>query len=124
MKNTAHPMKSVDIVFVSCFCSETKYCCTREADDSTHQDIAQPYGKSKDTTQARSVPDGRCRTMDRLCFFSQKRKQQNCPRIVLRYGFQISFRDHRHSILTYQGVHCCTKVCNLQTVRVVIQPEC
>ena len=29
-------------------------------------------------------------------------------------------------ILIYQGVHCCTKVCNLhvlQTERVVIQPE-
>ena len=29
-------------------------------------------------------------------------------------------------ILIYQGVHCCTKICNLhvlRTVRVVIQPE-
>ena len=32
--------------------------------------------------------------------------------------------DHVNPILIYQGVHCCTKVCNLlQTERVVIQPE-
>ena len=34
-------------------------------------------------------------------------------------------KGHTQSILIYQGVHCCTKVCKLvlRTYRLVIQPE-